>query len=142
MQQARHVIHQPALFVKQELLILPVLYISKEEYIVPALARFEFHLDIMRSYRAPAVGYAASRHAFHDILRVTELVVKTYECLPVGVESVHRSVHAIERIVVAALLVFGLVIYYRTVHLNLSCREVTLEILHVCSGIPEAPLRE
>ena len=41
---------------------------------------------------------------------------------------------------VAALLVLGLVIDHRAVDLNLSCREVSLEILHVSSGIPETPL--
>ena len=40
---------------------------------------------------------------------------------------------------VAALLVFGLVIYHRALHLHFSCREVALEVLHVCSGVPEAP---
>ena len=142
MQQARHIKHQFAVSIQHELFLLLVLHISQEEYIVPALARLEFHLDIMRSYRTPAMGNAVARNAFHDILRVTELVVQAYECLPVGVESVHRSVHAIERIVVAALLVFGLVIYYGAVHLDFSRREVALEILHVCSGIPETPLGE
>ena len=43
---------------------------------------------------------------------------------------------------IATFLVFSLVIYDRTVHLNLTCREVPLEILHIRSGIPKAPFRK
>ena len=142
MQQARHVKHQLALSVKHELLLLLILNIAKKEYIVLALARLQLYLNIMRSYRTPSMSYAACRHTCHYILRITELVVQTDESLSVSIESVHRSIHAVECIMVAALLVFGLMIYHRTVHLNLSGREITLEVLHVGSGIPQAPLRE
>ena len=88
------------------------------------------------------MGDAVRGNACKDVLRITELVVQTDESLPVCIESVHRSVHAIERIVVTALLVFCLMIDNRTIHLNLSGREVSLEVLHIGSCIPKAPLRK
>ena len=142
MQQARHVKHQLALSVKHELLLLLILHIAKKEYIILALARLQLNLYIMRSYRAPAMRYTACRYARHDILRITELIVQTDESLSVSIESVHRGIHAVECVMVAALLVFGLMIDHRTVHLNLTGREVALEVLHISSGIPQAPLRE
>ena len=51
-----------------------------------------------------------------------------------------RDIDRVDRIMVAALSVLGLVVNDRAFHLNLSCGEVTLEILHVIVGIPKAPL--
>ena len=85
---------------------------------------------------------AVRSHACDHILRVAELVIQSYEGLSVCIEAVHRGIHAVERIVVATLLVLGLVIYHRAVDLNLSCREISLEILHIRSGVPETPLRK
>ena len=43
---------------------------------------------------------------------------------------------------VAALLVFGLVIDYRALYLNLTGREVALEVLHISRCVPKTPLLE
>ena len=85
---------------------------------------------------------AVRSHACDHILRVAELVIQSYEGLSVCIEAVHRGIHAIERIVVATLLVLSLMIDHRAVDLNLSGREVSLEILHVRSSVPETPLRK
>ena len=72
----------------------------------------------------------------HYTVRTRELVVQTNETLAVGIEAVDRCIHAIERIVVASLLVFCLVIDHTAVYLHFSRREITLEILHVGSCVP------
>ena len=77
-----------------------------------------------------------------NVLRITELIVQAYEGLPVGVESIDRNIHTIEGIVVTALLIFSFMIYHRTIHLHLSCREVALKVLHIGSSIPQTPLCE
>ena len=43
---------------------------------------------------------------------------------------------------VAALLVFRFVVDDATVDFHLSGREVALEVLHIGSGVPQAPLLE
>ena len=63
---------------------------------------------------------AVASYSCNHILRVTELIIQSYECLPVGIETVDRSIHAVECIMVATLLILGLVIDYRAVDLNLS----------------------
>ena len=88
------------------------------------------------------MGDAVRGNACKDVLRITELVIQTYESLSVCIESVHRCIHTIERIVVTTFLVFCLVVDDRAVHLNLSGREVSLEVLHISSCIPKAPLRK
>ena len=125
-----------------ELLFLRIFHISEKEYEILALPCLKLDFDIVRGDRTPSVSNTVSSHSGHDILRITELIVKTDERLPVGIETVNRGIHAVERIVIAALLIFRLVIYRRTVDLNLSGREVALEILHVRSRIPEAPFSE
>ena len=83
-----------------------------------------------------AVACSSGKH----ILRVAEFVVQTNESLPISIKTINRSIHAVECIVIATLLILRLVIYHRTVHLYLSGREVALEILHIRRGIPKAPL--
>ena len=142
MPQTRHIKNEIAVVVCHKLLFLRVFHISEQEYIILAFARREFYIYAMRGYRAPAVGYAVAGSACHNLLRISKVVIQAYEGLPVGVESVHRDVHAVEGIVVAALLIFGLMIYDRTVHLDFTSREIALEVLHIGGCIPEAPLGE
>ncbi len=91
---------------------------------------------------APSVGHRVAGTAFHHGVGVGKLVVETDERLAVGVESLNGNVHAIVGIVVAALLVFGLVIDDGAVNLDLARREVALKVLHVGGSVPEAPLGE
>ena len=142
MLQTRHIKDEIAAVICHKLLFLRVFHISEQEYIILAFARREFHLYAMRGYRAPAVCYAVAGSACHNILRVSEVVIQAYEGLPVCVESVHRCVHAVECIVIAAFLIFGLMIYDRTVHLDFASREIALKVLHVGSCVPQAPLGE
>ena len=136
MQQARHFIYQLAFSVKHKLLLLIIFYIAEQEYIVPALSWSKLYLYIMRCNRAPAMRYAVSGNSCNDILRITELIVQADESLSVSIKTVHRRIHAVESIVVTTLLVFCLMIDDRSIHLNLTCGEITLEVLHVGSGIP------
>ena len=78
----------------------------------------------------------------HHSLRISKLIVQAYEGLTVGVEALDGGVHVIESVVVAALAVFGLVIDCRALDLDFARREVTLEVLHVRSGIPQTPFLE
>ena len=88
------------------------------------------------------MSVAVAGFTLHYCLRISKLIVEAYECLAVGVETLNRGVDMIERIVVTTLAVFGLVINRRTLDLHLASREVTLEILHIGSRIPETPLLE
>ena len=125
-----------------KLLFLCILHITEHKHIVLALARGKFHLNIMRCYRTPSVRYAVSTYTLDHLLRIAELVIQANESLSVCIETVNRCVHAVERIMVAAFLIFRLMIDDRSVHLNLAGREVALEVLHIRSCIPEAPLCE
>ena len=80
--------------------------------------------------------------ALHHCLRIGKLVVESHEGLAVGVEALNLCVHVIERVVVTTLAILGLMIDCRTLNLHFTRREVTLEIFHIGSGIPEAPLLE
>ena len=124
----------------RELLVGLVLDISQHEDQVFLLARLQFHLYIMRGDGTPAVGMAIARTAFDDGLRGIEAVVQAHKRLAVGIEALYLGVHMIEGIVVAALPVFGLMVDGRALYLHLAGREVALEVLHVGSGIPQAPL--
>ena len=75
-------------------------------------------------------------------LRSIETVVQADETLAVGIEALDWSIDSIESIVVAALLVFRLMVDRGAFDLHLPCREVALEILHVGGGVPQAPLYE
>ena len=78
--------------------------------------------------------------AFHHGFRLGKLVVESDEALAVGIVALNLGIHGVESIVVAALTIFGLVIDGRAFNLYLARREVALEVLHVGSSIPEAPL--
>ena len=123
-----------------ELLVLLVLHISQQEDEVAALAWLQGNLDIMRCDRAPSVGKTVAWLAFHHDFRLGKLVVESDEALAVGIVALNLGIHSVESVVVAALTVFGLVIDGRTLYLHLARREVALEVLHVGSSIPEAPL--
>ena len=123
-------------------LILSVFHISQKEDVVLALARHELDLNTMGRDRTPSMSNAVTRLAGNDILRITELIIQAYERLSVSVEAINRRIDTIERIMVAAFLIFCLMIYYRAIHLDLSGREITLEVLHVGSCIPQAPFRK
>ena len=123
-------------------LFLRLLHVAQHEDEILLLAGLQFHLDVVRGDGAPSVGHRVAGTAFHHGVGIGKLVVESDERLAVGVESLNGNVHAIVGIVVAALLVFGLVIDDGAVNLNLARREVALEVLHVGGSVPEAPLGE
>ena len=96
----------------------------------------------MRSDGTPSVSYAVLRLTCHHTIRTRELIVETDEAFAVGIETIDRYIHTIERIVITAFLVFSLVIDDASVYLHFSCREVPLEILHVGGRVPQAPFCE
>ena len=78
----------------------------------------------------------------HNSIRIGKLVIESYEGLTISVETLNLRIHMVESIVVATLAIFCLVIDGATFNLYFSCREVTLEVFHVSSSIPQAPLFE
>ena len=123
-----------------ELLVLFVLHIAQQEDEVAALAWLQGYFDVVRCDWAPAVGKAVAWLAFHHGLRLGKLVVESDKTLAVGIVALNLGIHSVESIVVAALTIFSLVIDGRTLYLHLARREVALEVLHIGSSIPEAPL--
>ena len=77
--------------------------------------------------------------AFEYSFRFGKLVVESDEALTVGIVALNLCIYSIESVVVAALTVFRLVIEGRAFYLHFACREIALEVLHIGSGIPEAP---
>ena len=88
--------------------------------------------------------HAISRPAIQYRLRFAQFVIQSDESFSVGIKALHVLVDRIVGIMIASLLVFGLMIQCREIrcllNLDLSGREVTLEILIVGSGIPQTPL--
>ena len=80
--------------------------------------------------------------AFHHGFRLGKLVVESDEAFTVGIVALNLGIHGVESVVVAALAIFGLVIEGRSFYLYFARREVALEVLHIGSGIPEAPFRK
>ena len=92
----------------------------------------------MRADRSPAachgiLGSTGDNHLGSGILSVC-----AEEGIAVGVKTCDRSVDRIERVVIAALAVFRLVVNCGTVNLYLTGGKITLEVRHVIHGVPEA----
>ena len=60
--------------------------------------------------------------------------------IPAGVKAVYRRVDGVQRVVVAALAVFGLVVDRAALHLDLTGGEVALEVGGIVHGVPQAEL--
>ena len=93
-----------------EFLVLFVFDVAKEEHKVLALARLQCYLDIVRGDGAPAMSVTVAGFALHHYLWVGKLIVQANKGLAIGIIALYLCVHMIERIVVAALAVLGLVI--------------------------------
>jgi hypothetical protein len=85
------------------------------------------------------VGKTIAWLAFEYSFRFGKLVVESDEALTVGIVALNLCIYSIESVVVAALTVLRLVIEGRAFYLYFARREVALEVLHIGSGIPEAP---
>ena len=125
-----------------EFLVLFILDIAEQEDEVLAFTRLQGYLDIMRSDRTPTMSMTVAGLTLHHSLRISKLIVQAYEGLTVGIKALDRGVHMIECIVVTTLTILGLVVDRRAFDLYLTRREITLEIFHVGSSIPQAPLLE
>ena len=125
-----------------ELLVLLVLDVTQQEHKILAFAWLQGYLDVMRGDGAPTMGVAVAGLALDYYLGIGKLVIETYEGFTIGIEALDRGVYMVERIMVATLTVLGLVIDGATLDLDLTGREITLEILHIGSSIPQAPLLE
>ena len=122
-----------------ELCLLLVFHIAQQEDEVAVFAGLQFYFQIVRGDGTPTVGNAVARSAFYYPFRVGKLVVESHECFAVGIKTVYGCIDTVEGVMIAAFLVFRLVVDDRPVHFHLSRGEVTLEVLHVRSGIPQAP---
>ena len=78
------------------------------------------------------------RFALDDGVGLVQPVVQAEERLAVGVEARELRVHVIERVVVAPLAVFGLVIERAADDLDFAGAQVALEVRHVVVGVPQA----
>ena len=125
---------------RDELLRLRHFDVAQHEVEAAFFAGGEGHLHLMRRHRLPAGRDGVAHLAGENCLRVFKAVVQPKERLHVGVEAVHGGVHGVERIVIAALAVFGLVVDDAAFHLNLAGGEVALEVRHVVLRVPEAEL--
>ena len=125
-----------------ELFVLFVFDVTQQEDEVLAFTRLQGHLDIVRGNRAPTMGMTVTGLTLHDCIGIGELIVQAYEGLTVGIEALNGTIHMIESVVVTTLTIFGLVVDRRAFDLYLTRREITLEIFHVGSSIPQAPLLE
>ena len=75
-------------------------------------------------------------------LRIMEAVVDTDEGVATRIEADDRPVHRINRIVIPALTILGLMIDRAADHLDLAGREVPLEVRLIVLRIPETELDE
>ena len=116
--------------------ILFVFDITQQEYKVLALAWVKGYLDIVRSDRTPSVSMTVTWLTLHHSLRIGKLVIQAYECLAVSIEALNICIYMIECIVITTLTILCLMIDCVALNLNLSSREITLEILHIGSSIP------
>ena len=83
---------------------------------------------------------AVARLASHYVLWIAELIIQSDESLSISIETIYWRVYTIKSIMVATLFVFGFMVNHRTLHFHLAGREVTLEVFHIGSSIPQAPL--
>ncbi len=125
-----------------ELIHIIVLDISKHENQTAFTAGSQFNVDAVGGYRTPPMGDRRSRTAIKNALRTVETVIKPDKALAVGIETVYIGIDIVERIMIATFLVLRLMINRASIDLHLSCREITLEILHVGRCVPKAPFEQ
>ena len=125
-----------------ELPVLFILHIAQKEDEIAGLTRLQSHLDAMRSDGTPAVGDTVSGGSGSHRVGQTLLAVKADKGFPVGVEAADGLVDMVEREMIAALPILGLVIDSGAFDLNLTGGEVPLEVLHVGGGVPKTPFLE
>ena len=125
-----------------KLLIDGHFHIAQAEYQIPALVGSKLHLNIVGRHRRPALRHGHIGLAREYRIGALKAVVQPEEALPVGVVAVDGAVYGVEREVIAALLVFGLVVDSRAEYLNLAGVEVPLEVGGVVVCVPQAPLQK
>ncbi len=101
----------------------------------------QFNVDAVGGYRTPPMGDRRSRTAIKNAMRRSNRY-KARKALAVGIETVYIGIDIVESIMIATFLVFRLMINRAAVDLHLSCREITLEILHVGRCVPKAPFEQ
>ena len=125
-----------------ELFVNRVFNITEYENEILAFARFKVDLDIMGSDRRPAISNGVRGSSLHNRLRLAEAVIQTEEALAVGIKAVYLRVYGIECEMVAAFLIFGLVVNCAAFDLNFARVEVSLEVCGVVVCVPETPFEE
>ena len=90
--------------------------------------------------RCPAVGDGVGAGTFFYRFRVGIAAPGAQKGIPAGVKAVYRRVDGVQRVVVAALAVFGLVVDRAALHLDLTGGEVALEVGGIVHGVPQAEL--
>ena len=115
------------------------LYITEAEYKLLLLAGRKLDLKVVRSDRRPALRNGHIGLARENSVGALKAVVQTEEALAVGVIALNGSINGVEREVIAALLVFGLVVNGGAEYLDLAGVEVSLEVGGIVVCVPEAP---
>ena len=126
-----------------ELFGVGVLHIAQYIYKGLFLTGGKGYLLVMACHGGPAVGYGVCWLAVHDGVGIAEGVVDgAQEALPVGVKAVYGIIYGVEGKMIAALLVFGLVVDGGAFDLNFAGVEVSLEVGGVIHCIPQTPFQE
>ena len=85
---------------------------------------------------------AISRFSFKHHLWFVHTIVKSYERFPIRVETLNRCVDTIECKVITAFTIFCLMVNDAALDFHFTRREITLEVFHIGSSIPQTPFRE
>ena len=123
-----------------ELRVRRVLRVREHEHDLALLSRDEIEHDVMRAARSAAVGDRVARLPLLDDDRTIPAAVRTEEPLSRGVESDDRLRTGEGGKVVAPLPVLRLVEDHAVDDLDLTDREVALEVRRVVRGVPQAEL--
>jgi hypothetical protein len=102
----------------------------------------QVQIDLVRADGVPAKGLAVRALAGKGNLGVVQALVDAHEGVAAGVETVHRTRAREQRVVVAALAVFGLVVNRAAVDLDLADRVGALQVVHVVGRVEQAELLE
>ncbi len=124
------------------LLIFGIFDIRQNKNERTCLAGSKKDVDLLRCDRRPAACNRISAGAVQHCLRSLRAVVEAHKFGTDRIKTVHLRVYGIERVVIAALPVLGLVIDRRAAVLDFHFAggKVPLEILAVVRSVPQTPL--
>jgi hypothetical protein len=106
------------------------------------LPRRQVQIDLVRADGIPAEGLAVRALAGEGDLGIVQPLVDADESVAAGVVAIDGTGAREQRVVVAALAIFGLVVNRATVDLDLADRVGALQVVHVVGRLEQAELLE